>query len=379
MFEILSPNAISPPVFVGLLGLSFLICLSLIMAKPWMQRHLHDRNDLRSVQCTHVRVTPRVGGLGVVAAALVALLFFVPGDRQTFFALFAVSLLPVFAAGLAEDLGWRVTAAGRLFAAAVSAVLAIALLQIWIPPVGLPGVDTTLAVAPLAILLTVLWATGVCHAYNLIDGVNGFAGAQGVLIAAGLTLVAHQAGSASFAMVASAMIPALLGFLLLNWPLGRIFLGDAGAYTLGHVLVWLAIGLAWYFPQVSGLALALMFFWPVADTMLAIGRRMRNGRPVGAPDRLHFHQLVMRALLLISAGRMSKGVANSTTTLVMLPFVALPIGAGVMLWDRPLAALLAWAGFGAAFFGAYLAGVWVFRGTRWRRVARRTSTLPNVI
>ena len=306
------------------------------------------------MQCAHVRLTPRVGGLGVVAATLVALLFFVPGDRQAFFALFAVSLAPVFVAGLAEDLGWRVTPVGRLFAAAVSAVLAIALLGGRIPPVGLPWVDTALAFAPLAIMLTVLWATGVCHAFNLIDGVNGFAGAQGVLIAAGLTLIASQAGAASFALVASAMIPALQVFLLLNWPLERIFLGDAGAYTLGHVLVWLAIGLAWYYPRVSVLALALMFFWPVADTLLAIWRRMRNGRPVGAPDRLHFHQLVMRALLLISSGRMSKGAANSTTTLVMLPFAALPIGAAVLLWDRPLAALLALGGF-------------------WRRVFLRVS------
>ena len=363
-------SAVTPQEFAALLALSFSICAGLIIMQPWLQRFLRDRGDLLSVQCSHVRVTPRVGGLGVVAATLVALLFLIPEHRQGFFAVFAVSLVPVFLAGLAEDLGWRVTASGRLCAAAASAVLAIALLQMWVPPVGLPVFDAILSIAPLAILITVLWSTGVCHAFNLIDGVNGFMGAQGLLIAAGLTFVAHQAGAAGFAYVASALVPALLGFLLLNWPLGRIFMGDAGAYTVGHVLVWLAIGLAWYSPEVSALALALMFFWPVADTFLAIGRRMRHGRPVGAPDRLHFHQLVMRALLLISLGRMSKGVANSTTTLVMLPFVALPIGAAVVLWDRPVAALVAWLIFGAAFFGAYIGGVHLFRGSLWRRMAR---------
>jgi UDP-GlcNAc:undecaprenyl-phosphate GlcNAc-1-phosphate transferase len=364
---------ITPGVFFGLFLFSFFICWTLIRIQPWVERHLRDRDDLRSVQCAHVHVTPRVGGLGVVATTLVVLVFVVAEEHQPYFTLFAVSLLPVFIAGLSEDLGWRVTAFGRLCAAGVSAVLAIALLRIWIPPLALPGIDMVFQIAPLAIILTVLWSTGVCHAFNLIDGVNGFAGALGLLIAVGLTLVANQAGAEGFALVASAIIPSVLGFLLLNWPLGRIFLGDAGAYSLGHVLVWLAIGLAWYVPDVSALALALMFFWPVADTMLAIGRRLRKGRPVGAPDRLHFHQLVMRALLLISAGRLSRGAANSTTTLVVLPLAALPIGAGIMLWDRPGAALMAWLVFGVTFFGAYLAGVRVFRAGPWRWIARRVE------
>lgn len=370
MTDLFPVTAISPGAFVGLLALSFVICAAIVLMQPRLRRHLRGHDDLKSVQCAHVRVTPRVGGVGVVAAILVALLVLVPEHRQAFFATVAVTLVPVLLAGLAEDLGWRVTVVGRLCAAALSALLAVGLLQIWIPPFGLPGIDAVLSVTALAILVTVLWSTGVCHAFNLIDGVNGFVGAQGLLIASGITLVAHQAGAAGFAQVASALVPALLGFLLLNWPLGRIFMGDAGAYTLGHVLVWLAIGLAWNFPDVSAVALALMFFWPVADTLLAIGRRMRNGRPVGAPDRLHFHQLVMRALLLLSSGRMSKGVANSTTTLVMLPFVALPIGAAVVLWDRPFAALVAWIVLGAAFLGAYVAGVRAFRGSRWRRIAR---------
>jgi len=363
-------GTIGPLAFLGLLALSFSICSAMVVMQPWLRRYLRDRDDLGSVQCAHVRVTPRVGGVGVIAAILVALLILVPEPRQASFAIFAVSLVPVMLAGLAEDLGWRVTAAGRLFAAAVSALLAVALLQIWIPPMALPGIDAFLGVAGLAIAVTVLWSTGVCHAFNLIDGVNGFVGAQALLIATGISLVAHQADALAFMQVASALVPALLGFLLLNWPLGRIFMGDAGAYTLGHVLVWLAIGLAWYFPEVSALALALMFFWPVADTLLAIGRRVRSGRPVGAPDRLHFHQMVMRALLLISGGRMSRGVANSTTTLVMLPFVALPIATAVMIWDRPLLALLAWLGFGVGFFSAYVAGVRMFRSGRWRVVAR---------
>ncbi|TVP72766.1 MAG: hypothetical protein EA339_05775 [Rhodobacteraceae bacterium] len=368
MMQILDPIQ-----FIGLMSISALVCGALILGYPWLTARTRDRNDLASVQCAHVNPTPRVGGLGVLVATLIALLLLAPDEMRPFFSMFSLTLVPVFVAGLAEDLGWRVSAAGRLVAAALSAVAAIALLKVWIPPSGLPMLDIILAVTPLAMVITVIWATGVCHSLNLIDGVNGLAGAMGVLIAAGLSMVAFEAGAESFAVVTAALIPALFGFLIYNWPLGRIFLGDAGAYTLGHVLVWLAIGLAWHTSEVSAVALSLMFFWPVADTFLAIGRRMSSGRSIGAPDRLHYHQLVMRALLLLTHGRIGKGGANSATTVIMLPFIAAPVGAGVLFWNQPYAAALAWLGFAALFVGSYLAGIVLFRGSRWRKIARQVQ------
>lgn len=356
--------------FFILCGISFSVCGVLILLHPYVVKYLRERDDLDSVQAAHLRCTPRVGGVGVLVATVFALLFLAPEQAQLSFSVFALTMLPIFAAGLAEDLGWRVSALGRLLAAACSAVMAILLLQIWIPPLGIAGLDIVIGFAPFAIGLTILWATGVCHALNLIDGVNGLAGGTGLLIALGIALVAEQAGAVGFARISAALVPALIGFLLFNWPFGRIFLGDAGAYTLGHVLVWLAIGLSSINAEVSALALALMFFWPVADTLLAIARRLRAGSSIGAPDRLHYHQFVMRALMLLSGGRLGKEVANSATTLILLPLIAAPIATGVYLWDRPLAALVAWAVFGVLFTLSYLTGIRLFRSNIWRRIAR---------
>ncbi len=363
-------HVLDPLLFTGLLLISASICGAMVLTYPSFVARLRARDDLGSVQCAHIRPTPRIGGLGLVVATVTTLLFLVPEDQKSFFAVFAVTLIPVFSAGLAEDLGWRVSALGRLLAAGLSAISAIVLLQLWIPATGLPPLDAVLSITPFAMIITVLWATGICHSINLIDGVNGLAGAMGILIALGLSMVAAEVDAHSLGTVSAALVPALLGFMLFNWPLGRIFLGDAGAYTLGHLLVWLAIALAWYHSDVSAMALSLMFFWPVADTFLAIGRRIGTGRAVGAPDRLHFHQLVMRALLLLTRNRLGKGGANSATTLVMLPFIAAPVGAGVVLWNQPVAAMIAWIVFGCLFVGTYLAGVVFFRSARWRKVAR---------
>ena len=65
--------------------------------------------------------------------------------------------------------------------------------------------------------------------------------------------------------------------MVLNYPLGKIFLGDGGAYALGHLLVWSAILLVNRASEISPFAILLIFFWPVADTGLAIWRRWKLG------------------------------------------------------------------------------------------------------
>ena len=76
--------------------------------------------------------------------------------------------------------------------------------------------------------------------------------------------------------------------MALNFPIGKIFLGDGGAYLLGHLLVWSSIILNSNESAVSAFAILLVFFWPVADTGLAIWRRWKLGNPADRPDRLHF-------------------------------------------------------------------------------------------
>ena len=84
-------------------------------------------------------------------------------------------------------------------------------------------------------------------------------------------------------------------YVILNFPWEN-FYGDGGAYVLGHLLVWCAILLINHEPEISPFAILLIFFWPVADTGLAIWRRWKLGNPTDRPDRLHFHQLAMRFL-----------------------------------------------------------------------------------
>jgi len=150
---------------------------------------------------------------------------------------------------------------------------------------------------------------------------------------------------------------AVLGFLVLNFPLGKLFLGDAGAYLLGHTLVWCSIGLTNLAPQISPFAILLVFFWPISDTLLAIWRRVHSGRPTDQPDRLHFHQLALRMIEIRWLGRNKRHMANPITTLVLIPLFVAPQIAGVLLMTSHTAAMLASASFAVLFVVTYRVGM----------------------
>ena len=149
----------------------------------------------------------------------------------------------------------------------------------------------------------------------------------------------------------------IFGFVVLNFPFPKIFLGDAGAYSIGHMLAWISISILWHADHVTPWAILLIFFWPVADTILAIARRLAKGRPIAHPDRLHFHQLIMRAVEIIFLGRRHRRISNPLATVIMLPFIVSPMCAGVMLATNRLYAGIAVLLFTFLFVTAYATGI----------------------
>ncbi|MDA8578668.1 UDP-phosphate N-acetylglucosaminyl 1-phosphate transferase, partial [Rhodobacteraceae bacterium] len=59
-------------------------------------------------------------------------------------------------------------------------------------------------------------------------------------------------------------------------------------------------------------------------------RRYRYGKPIDQPDRLHFHQLVMRALELTLLSRKLRGLTNPMATLIIVPLASVPIAAAIL-------------------------------------------------
>jgi len=261
-------------------GLLFIARPSLLMSQEHMER------DLEARQATHTRPTPRVGGIGIVLAIVLGCIYYADQLRSDLLLSLAAGLI-VFIVGLREDIHRNVSPRARLFAAFASAAVAIALTRTVVPDLGLFPNSLLYFVIP-AIAITLLWSAGTCHALNLIDGLNGLSSLYSMSAAVGFFMIAGYTGDVDIQIVASLLVAAMLGFFVLNWPFGRIFLGDAGAYGIGHVLAWLGIVLVARNPSVAGMAVLLLLFWPVCDTLFSILRRRMTRKATDQPDRLHF-------------------------------------------------------------------------------------------
>ena len=317
------------------------------------------RNDTSAVQASHLNPTPRIGGLAIVIALIVAAALSHSAANWTTFVLLLVSAMPVFVVGLAEDLGYSASPRRRLLAATVSGAVFIALIGQWVLQTGIPGLDIALHWSPFAVAFSLFLAVGVSHAFNLIDGLNGLAGFTAFAASLALATIAHQSALTEHRDILLTIAAAITGFLIFNFPFGKIFLGDAGAYAIGHLLVWMSVSILWRAPDVSPLAMLLIFFWPIADTLLAITRRFSLGKPIAQPDRLHFHQLIMRGVEIVLLGRKKRRIANPLAALFTLPFVVAPMTAGVMLALDHRAAAMACGLFAVIFIATYKTGMWI--------------------
>lgn len=313
-------------------------------------------DDISAVQAMHAEPTPRVGGLAILASALalypLSLLIDISLTKLTWY---FICVIPLMAASLAEDFGHHVRPRWRIAASVASAALVIYFFGFVIDRTSIALLDTALAFTPFAIGFTLFATTGIVNAFNLIDGLNGLAAFTAIGVVVSLSIVAHRIGQPELVATVLLIAPILLGFLALNYPHGKIFLGDAGAYLVGFTLAWIAIAIYETEESLSPFAMLLIFFWPVADTLLAIWRRAQKHTSSALPDRLHFHQLTMRWLMLKT--NISKRVANPVATLIILPMVFAPQAVGVLTWDVSVASLIALLACTIIFLASYIAGI----------------------
>lgn len=335
--------------------------------------HVHQRwtaDAATGVQKFHKDVVPRIGGLGIgVALVGVAVLQVLIGDpyASPFFVLLLCAL-PAFAGGLAEDLTKRVGVLARLLLTMASAVVGFVLLDARLTHVDIRWIDAALRWWPLSLLFTAVAVGGVANAMNIIDGYNGLSGVVSCVILAGLGYIALQNNDILIFRACLAMIGAIIGFLLWNWPWGRIFLGDGGAYLIGFWIAELSLLLLARNPEVSPWFPLLLVAYPVVETLFSIYRRtvVRRSHP-GLPDAVHLHQLIFRRLVRWSVGSQHARhltVRNSMTAPYLWLISSLSVFPAVLLWRDTLYLQIVFFCF-TAFYVWFYASLVRFKAMKW--------------
>lgn len=291
----------------SVLGSSFMVCALLVLTQRWHGKLSLD-HDLAGIQKIHAKPVPRVGGLGLAFGLLIAVItgYLHGGKTYPTTLLLLACAAPVFLAGLAEDLTKKVRVRTRLLASFASAALAIWMLDIRYTHLDTIGLDALIQYPVFSVLFTVFAVGGVTHSINIIDGLNGLAAGTVSIMLAGLAALAWMHGDVLVMKLCLWGIASMGGFLLLNYPFGRIFLGDGGAYLAGFWLAQCGVMFLERNHGVSAWALMLVWIYPVWETVFSMyRRRVKDGIQTGQADSGHLHQLIYQRLRMKAQAKMS--------------------------------------------------------------------------
>jgi UDP-N-acetylmuramyl pentapeptide phosphotransferase/UDP-N-acetylglucosamine-1-phosphate transferase len=212
------------------------------------------------------------------------------GEGAAILNLILISLIPTILIALKEDLFHDVEPAARLLSLLFTGWLFMAN---YTGP--LPNMTEVPFVAKLLLLqggISLFYIVGmvtVANGMNLIDGVNGLCGATTLSILASLLFLSYKTGETVMLALIFSLILLLIPFMFFNFPFGKIFLGDLGAYSLGVILSMLTIILFGRHPELSPYVAVLILIYPVTEIVFTILRRALHGIPVFRPDTLHLH------------------------------------------------------------------------------------------
>ncbi|MFZ5617372.1 MAG: glycosyltransferase family 4 protein [Pseudomonadota bacterium] len=271
---------------------------------------LPDRPNGRS---SHKRQTPRSGGIAIFGGFLAAMIlyaaFFAAGDLSSRYAPLIGCALAAFAFGAVDDL--RPLGARLKLAAQIAIAVAFVVIYGPVETVPAPFVgDVALGAA--AFPLTVFWIVAFMNAFNFMDGINGIAGACAVFVLSALA-VAAGGGDALWAPPAVFLACAIFGYLPLNFPSGRLFMGDGGSQFVGFMIAALAALAA---QEAGGLVSPL--FTPIAfmpflfDVSFTLAHRIRRKRNIFEAHKEHLYQLIVRL------GRSHQSVTTLYLTLTVI-------------------------------------------------------------
>ncbi len=286
----------------------------------------------------HRAPIPRLGGIAIYLAFLIAVLAGLPLERAIKITVDAHRILvtipyapqydrPVIGVllgatvitilGIIDDIR-GVSPLEKLFGQLVAAVVALSFgvgMDVLTNPLG-----GMVFLGPFAMALTVLWLVALCNVMNLIDGIDGLATGIATIAGGTVLVAAYQHGDVGTAMLAAAFIGSALGFLPYNFNPARIFLGDTGSMLLGYILGSLAVlGTYKTYTALSLLVPLLALGVPVLDTALAITRRWRTRRSIFQADTEHLHHRMLQ-----------RGLSQRQTA-VVLYLVTGVLGVGALL------------------------------------------------
>jgi UDP-N-acetylmuramyl pentapeptide phosphotransferase/UDP-N-acetylglucosamine-1-phosphate transferase len=235
--------------------------------------------DIPNERSLHTQPTPRTGGLAMLAGAGMGMFtawqqgYAIAGTATT------IAILTLALVALVDD--------RHNLGAGVRLLVQVTVVAVLLYFYRLP--DMPVMLLPVALLFLV-W---MINLYNFMDGMDGFAAGMAGIGFGTYALLAWQTGHLDLALGCAVIAAAAVGFLLLNFPPARLFMGDSGSTVLG-----LLAGIVILQAHVEGILplwLGVLVFSPfIVDASITLTARVLRGERFWMPHKTHYYQRVVQ-------------------------------------------------------------------------------------
>ena len=260
------------------------------------EKKLFDEPDERKV---HKTVIPTLGGFGIFAGFILALLMCTPPNLAGQLQFFVGASVVIFFLGLKDDI-LVISASKKFIGQLIAAAIIIKFGGIHINNMG--GFLGIYAIPNFAgMIFTLFTIIVVTNSFNLIDGVDGLAGSLGLLTTLVFGTYFYIIGDLAFSVMAFSLSGSLISFLIYNFSPAKIFMGDTGSLLLGlinSILVIKFINIAslpdgpMTLEAAPAIGFAILII-PLLDTLRVFSLRILNRRSPFSPDRNHIHHFLL--------------------------------------------------------------------------------------
>jgi UDP-N-acetylmuramyl pentapeptide phosphotransferase/UDP-N-acetylglucosamine-1-phosphate transferase len=259
------------------------------------QKKMFDEPDERKV---HKMVIPTLGGLGIFAGFILAMLLGVPVGSQHL-QYYVAAAIVIFFLGIKDDI-LVLSPAKKFIGQLIAAGIIIKFGGVQITNMhGFLGIGEIPHLT--SIVFTLFTVVVITNSFNLIDGVDGLAGSLGLLTSLVFGTYFFYTGQMMYAVIAFSLVGSLIGFLIYNFSPAKIFMGDTGSLLIGlinSIMVVKFINIAGNpgakFPLEAAPAIGFaILIVPLFDTLRVFALRILDRRSPFSPDRTHVHHLLL--------------------------------------------------------------------------------------
>lgn len=319
-----------------ILPISFLVGVSLILLEKI--RNKFGLINLRdSVQTLHKKSISRYGGVAIFISLWLTS-FISDVKEYEFLRTMLLCVAPIFLIGILDDFSVKIPPLVRLIIVFPTAFLCYFFLGTEAYSLNIPIIDDLFEYQIFSVLFICFALAGIVNAFNMIDGINGLVLLFSLSVCISTISFGHASVSNEILLYFVALLFSIIGIFILNFPFGRIFIGDGGAYFLGGAL---AIGVIKIYQEnsFSPWYVMLMFIYPVTDVIFSFARRILWKKSTIEPDDMHLHHVILKRIKKIGL-RSNKLQHFFVTVLIFIFYAPFLVGASYFAADTILLACL---------------------------------------